>query len=80
VLISAASALTVPQGQWAPPGVLGFPVLGAGLLPGARNPAADGSPVSAPPLSGATASSRVSALLPGLSAQRPPSVLRPAHK
>ncbi|MBC7365274.1 MAG: hypothetical protein H7343_00460, partial [Undibacterium sp.] len=45
VLIFAASALTVLQGQWAPPTVLGFAVLGAGLLLGGRNPAADGSPV-----------------------------------
>jgi hypothetical protein len=37
LLIFAATALTVLQGQWAPPTVLGFAVIGAGLLLGALN-------------------------------------------
>jgi hypothetical protein len=37
VLLLAATALTILQGQWAPPTVLGFAVAGAGLLLGARN-------------------------------------------
>lgn len=39
LLIFSATALTVLQGQWAPPTVLGFAVFGAGLLLGALNPA-----------------------------------------
>lgn len=40
LLIFAACALAILQGQWAPPTVLGFVVVGAGLLLGALNPAA----------------------------------------
>lgn len=40
ILIFAATGLTVLQGQWAPPTVLGFAVVGAGLLLGALNPPA----------------------------------------
>jgi hypothetical protein len=36
LLIWAATALTLLQGQWAPPTVLGFAVVGAGLILGAR--------------------------------------------
>ena len=39
LLIFTAVALTVLQGQWAPPTVLGFAVIGSGLLLGALNPA-----------------------------------------
>ncbi|AHF92574.1 hypothetical protein OPIT5_22425 [Opitutaceae bacterium TAV5] len=39
LLIFAATALTILQGQWAPPTVLGFAVAGGGLLLGALNPA-----------------------------------------
>jgi hypothetical protein len=39
LLIFAATALAVLQGQWGPPTVLGFAVTGAGLLLGALNPA-----------------------------------------
>ncbi|WP_438481968.1 hypothetical protein [Oleiharenicola lentus] len=41
LLIFAAMALTILQGQWAPPTVLGFAVTGAGLLLGACNPRRD---------------------------------------
>jgi hypothetical protein len=37
LLLFSACALTLLQGQWAPPTVLGFAVVGAGLLLGARN-------------------------------------------
>jgi hypothetical protein len=47
LLIFAATAMTVLQGQWAPPTVLGFAVIGAGLLLGARN-LAPGSEIPSP--------------------------------
>jgi hypothetical protein len=48
LLLFAAMALTILQGQWAPPTVLGFAVVGAGLLLGARN-LGTGDPVVAVP-------------------------------
>ena len=82
LLIFAATALTVLQGQWAPPTVLGFSVLGAGLLLGALNPVpafaipggARGPAIPAPP------AVPVFATVPALSDRRPPSVLRPVQK
>ncbi|MBC8009652.1 MAG: hypothetical protein H7067_06115 [Burkholderiales bacterium] len=40
LLLFSATALTILQGQWAPPTVLGFSVIGAGLLLGSRKLAA----------------------------------------
>lgn len=48
VLIFSATGLTILQGQWAPPTVLGFAVIGAGLLLGALNPAVEKDPVAGP--------------------------------
>ncbi|MEO6876496.1 MAG: hypothetical protein ABI222_16905 [Opitutaceae bacterium] len=39
ILIFSATAIIVLQGQWAPPTILGFCVVGSGLLLGALNPA-----------------------------------------
>jgi len=38
LLIWSAAAMTILQGQWAPPTILGFSVVGAGLLLGALRP------------------------------------------
>jgi hypothetical protein len=81
LLIFAATALSVLQGQWAPPTVLGFVVVGAGLLLGALNPApvpAGKSPV--PASAPAAASSRAFARWPAPSDRRPPGVPRPAPR
>jgi len=51
LLLFAAAALTILQGQWGPPTVLGFVVVGAGLLLGALNgePAEAIEPLPDPP-------------------------------
>ena len=82
LLIYAATGLTLLQGQWAPPTVLGFAVLGGGLLLGAQNPppavaAANRARHSAKPVA---LGARGFAGVPALSVHRPPSVLRPAQK
>jgi len=75
LLIFAATAMTVLQGQWAPPTVLGFAVVGSGLLLGALNTgtvAAPGTdPAAAPP-----EELPRRARLPAISDRRPPVVLR----
>jgi hypothetical protein len=79
LLIFAAIAIAVLQGQWAPPTVLGFAVAGSGLLlaalnPVPRSPGGDPAPVS------------VSTTLPAFtrpparSSRRLPGVLRPVRK
>ena len=82
ILIFSATALTVLQGQWAPPTVLGFSVLGAGLLLGALNPVpAFAIPGGARgPAIPASPAVPVFATVPALSDRRPPSVLRPLRK
>ena len=82
ILIFSATAITVLQGQWAPPTVLGFAVLGAGLLLGSLNPvpvfaAAVGAPGAVAP---APPRAPEFAALPALSDRRPPRVLRPLRK
>jgi len=75
LLIYAATAMTVLQGQWAPPTVLGFAVMGAGLLLGALNtrPINSAEMASAPAApTGLPHRSR----LPAPSNRRPPAVLR----
>ena len=73
LLIFAATAMTVLQGQWAPPTVLGFAVIGAGLLLGALNPSAGNATESPePPPSRRRGFHR----LPGPAERRPPAVLR----
>lgn len=74
VLIFAATAPTVLQGQWAPPTVLGFTVVGAGLLLGALNPAAGDKdfPAAAPALEPRAIFARV----PAPSARRPAAVVK----
>lgn len=80
LLLYAATALTVLQGQWAPPTVLGFAVVGAGLLLGALNPAPDASEGGAPDLPVAPTRPEFTAALPVPSDRRPPAVLRPTSK
>jgi hypothetical protein len=58
LLIFTASALTILQGQWAPPTVLGFTVVASGLLLGATNPARGRKDLKRPPKSKARASAR----------------------
>ncbi len=48
LLIFTATAMTILQGQWAPPTVLGFAVIGAGLLLGALNLPDDGKTPALP--------------------------------
>lgn len=69
LLLFAAAALTILQGQWGPPTVLGFAVVGAGLLLGALKV----EQVAVPPSAEAE---RPAARLPSLSDRRPPAVLR----
>jgi hypothetical protein len=73
LLIFAATALAILQGQWAPPTVLGFAVLGAGLLLGSLNSV----PV---PTSEKPVNEPVLTRLPARSGRRLPSVLRPVQK
>jgi hypothetical protein len=72
LLILSATAMTVLQGQWAPPTVLGFAVVGSGLLLGALN---SGAAVPAPAASAPSALPRHAAL-PAPSDRRPPVVRR----
>jgi len=79
ILIFSATAIIVLQGQWAPPTVLGFCVVGAGLLLGALNPApanpgtiGAGNP-AVPAYTEPPGRTRV----PFPSDRRPPVVLRP---
>ena len=74
LLIFAATALTILQGQWAPPTVLGFAVVGAGLLLGALNPAAgDSHAAPGPP---ETEPGAAFPRLPAVSDRRPTPVLK----
>lgn len=75
LLIFSATALTMMQGQWAPPTVLGFAVVGAGLLLAACRPASTdltASPVVDQPELPTGAPLR----LPTRNNRRPPIVLR----
>ena len=80
MLIFAATAWTVLQGQWAPPTVLGFAVVGAGLLLGSLNRV----PVAVAPDTAerepATPGLREVVALPAPSDRRPPLVLRSNQK
>lgn len=77
LLIFSATALTVLQGQWAPPTVLGFAVIGAGLLLGALNPAVVGvDPASEPNTEPASPQPPAFPRLPAPSDRRPPAVLK----
>jgi hypothetical protein len=76
LLIFAAAAQPLLQGQWAPPTVLGFAVVGAGLLLGALHSApvtATASPAPEPVVP-------FFVTLPTPSDRRPPIVLRPVIK
>jgi hypothetical protein len=75
LLILTATALVVLQGQWAPPTVLGFAVVGAGLVLGALNVAPSGP--SANPVEPTV---RPVPRPRGSSDRRLPQVLRPARK
>jgi len=76
LLIFAATAQPLLQGQWAPPTVLGFAVVGSGLLLGALRPASVVAVGPAPRKSAAPGFAPV----PAASDHRPPSVLRPVSK
>jgi hypothetical protein len=73
VLLLAATALTILQGQWAPPTVLGFAVAGAGLLLGARNLVKTKSAAVVPE----KPTKRIR--IPEASPRRPAGVLRPIN-
>jgi len=77
LLIFSATAMTVLQGQWAPPTVLGFAVVGSGLLLGALNPIPGAAAPAATPVP--VESTRRSAL-PASSPRRPPAVPRLVQK
>jgi hypothetical protein len=76
LLIFAAAAQPLLQGQWAPPTVLGFAVVGGGLLLGALHAAP--ASATAPPAPAAVVP--YFAGVPAPSDRRPPVVLRPATK
>lgn len=72
LLLFSAAALTILQGQWGPPTVLGFAVVGAGLLLGATRvevPAAASAPIT-------TTAAPTRAQPPTISERRPAAVLR----
>ena len=79
LLIFSATGLSILQGQWAPPTVLGFAIVGGGLLLAALNPA----PVRVPagseraPAPIALPAMAYLAPLPEPNERRLPSVLRP---
>ena len=75
LLIFTATALIVLQGQWAPPTVLGFAVVGSGLLLGALNPTA-GQPGKAPLASTNFRPRATFATAPSSSRRRPPIISR----
>ena len=79
LLIFAAVGLTILQGQWAPPTVLGFAVVGGGLLLGALNPAPARVPAGSEraPAPTALPATAFLAPLPEPNERRLPSVLRP---
>jgi hypothetical protein len=80
LLIFAAVAVVILQGQWAPPTVLGFAVLGAGLLLAALNA---GATAAAPAVAAAAAGEvcrPAMVPLPEPGVRRPPGVLRSASK
>jgi hypothetical protein len=85
LLIFAAIALAVLQGQWGPPTVLGFAVAGAGLLLGALQPAPVPGGLAhaneqAAAATVATATSQALGGWPAPSDRRPPAVPRPLQK
>jgi hypothetical protein len=73
-LLLAATALTILQGQWAPPTVLGFAVAGAGLLLGARNVGAREKRVETP----SETPERIR--IPAATERRPSGILRPVSR
>jgi len=81
LLIWSALMIAILQGQWAPPTVLGFAVLGGGLILGAMNrapqAATEEEPVPAAPPIFAHSSQ---AALPTPSDRRPPMVVRTIRK
>jgi hypothetical protein len=85
LLIWSAIMIAILQGQWAPPTVLGFAVVGGGLILGALNPAPESEPAKSEvgaiaetaPIA-YTPPSR--AALPAVSDRRPPVVVRTIRK
>jgi hypothetical protein len=85
LLIWAALMIAILQGQWAPPTVLGFAVLGGGLILGAINPATEAETAAAKALVAAAATPLIlaqpaHALPPAASDRRPPIVVRSVRK
>ena len=82
ILIFAATGLSVLQGQWGPPTVLGFAVIGSGMVLAALNPHPDraGARPTRDPLVRASPDLHATAPLPAPSDRRPPVVLRPVQK
>jgi hypothetical protein len=83
LLIWSALAVAILQGQWAPPTVLGFAIIGGGLILGAMNPAPVVAAVTdeaAEPVPSEIMSQPSHAPLPEASDRRPPVVIRTSQK
>ena len=81
LLIYAATALAILQGQWAPPTILGFSVVGAGLLLGALNDVPSAWPLAGlPGVVQRVVPMSMVAPPPAPGDRRPPSVPRPVQK
>lgn len=85
LLIWSALMVAILQGQWAPPTVLGFAVLGGGLILGALNPVPVEITEQAKALARAAATPLILAQpthapLPATSDRRPPVVIRSVQK
>ncbi|MEO6569757.1 MAG: hypothetical protein ABIO94_13420 [Opitutaceae bacterium] len=86
LMIWAALMIAILQGQWAPPTVLGFAVLGGGLILAALNPVPESETDEVKAKAAAVASAPVifglptHAALPEASNRRPPIVIRTIQK
>jgi len=86
LLIWSALVIAILQGQWAPPTILGFAVVGGGLILGALNPVPVTETDEAKALAAATEAAPLvfaqpsHAALPAPSDRRPPIVIRTVQK
>src|SRR4051812_47235706 len=87
LLIWSALMIAILQGQWAPPTVLGFAVIGGGLILGAMNPAPEAEAkteevdlTATPEMAPVALAPSTQAALPAASDRRPPVVVRTIQK
>lgn len=83
LLIWSATVIAIMQGQWAPPTVLGFAVIGGGLILAALNPAPVAratQEVHQPPHAPSIFNQPSHAPVPAPSDRRPPSIIRSVQK